>query len=90
MMHGDEEGTHAGLTALMDSVVYPAIAEYGGRVVKCTGDGFLAEFMSAIEAVRAASRECRILDFHRLAFLSSYSLSLTSAAIPSMTISLMA
>ena len=32
----------------------PAIAEHGGRIVKNTGDGFLAEFPSAVEAVRAA------------------------------------
>ena len=30
------------------------IAEHGGRIVKNTGDGFLAEFPSAVEAVRAA------------------------------------
>jgi TolB-like protein len=35
-------------------VVNPAIAEHGGRIVKNTGDGFLAEFPSAVEAVRAA------------------------------------
>src|SRR5262249_7684865 len=34
--------------------VEPAIAEHGGRIVKNTGDGFLAEFSSAVEAVRAA------------------------------------
>jgi class 3 adenylate cyclase len=56
LMHGDEEGTHARLTMLMDNFVYPAIAEYGGRIVKCTGDGFLAEFASAVEAVRAAEQ----------------------------------
>src|SRR5262249_29371028 len=32
----------------------PAIAEHCGRIVKNTGDGFLAEFPSAVEAVRAA------------------------------------
>ena len=32
----------------------PAIAEHGGRIVKNIGDGFLAEFPSAVEAVRAA------------------------------------
>src|SRR3982751_3643175 len=54
LMHGDKEGTHARLTALLANVIEPAIAEYGGRVVKNTGDGFLAEFPSAVEAVRAA------------------------------------
>ena len=55
LMHDDEEATHARLTALLADVVEPAIAEHGGRVVKHTGDGFLAEFPSAVEAVRAAT-----------------------------------
>jgi TolB-like protein/class 3 adenylate cyclase len=54
LMHNDEEATHAKLTALLVDVVAPAIAEHGGRIVKSTGDGFLAEFPSAVEAVRAA------------------------------------
>jgi TolB-like protein/Flp pilus assembly protein TadD len=54
LMHDDEEGTHARLTALLADTIEPAIAEHGGRVVKYTGDGFLAEFPSAVEAVRAA------------------------------------
>jgi class 3 adenylate cyclase len=54
LMHHDEEATHAKLTALLNDAVAPAIAEYGGRIVKNTGDGFLAEFSSAVEAVRAA------------------------------------
>src|SRR5690349_7223580 len=54
LMHREEEATHARLTALLTDAVNPAIAEHGGRVVKNTGDGFLAEFPSAVEAVRAA------------------------------------
>jgi TolB-like protein/class 3 adenylate cyclase len=54
LMHSDEEATHAKLTALLADAVDPAIAEHRGRVVKKTGDGFLAEFSSAVEAVRAA------------------------------------
>jgi TolB-like protein len=53
-MHCDEEATHAKLTALLADGVTPAIAEHGGRIVKNTGDGFLAEFPSAVQAVRAA------------------------------------
>jgi TolB-like protein len=54
LMHNDEEATHTKLTALLANGVAPAIAEHGGRIVKNTGDGFLAEFQSAVEAVRAA------------------------------------
>jgi class 3 adenylate cyclase len=54
LMHDDEEATHARFTALLKDAIAPAIAEHGGRIVKSTGDGFLAEFPSAVEAVRAA------------------------------------
>ncbi|MGY4500533.1 TolB-like protein [Bradyrhizobium sp. GM24.11] len=54
LMHRDEEATHAKLTALLADAVNPVIGEHGGRIVKNTGDGFLAEFPSAVEAVRAA------------------------------------
>src|SRR5215467_5344898 len=63
LMHHDEETTHAELTAFLTDAVAPAIAEHGGRVVKNTGDGFLAEFPSAVEAVRAAVQfQTRIKD----------------------------
>src|SRR6185295_11351868 len=54
LMHSDEEPTHVKLTSLLVDAVNPAIAEHGGRIVKNTGDGFLAEFPSAVDAVRAA------------------------------------
>lgn len=54
LMHTDEEATHLKLTSLLVEAVQPEIAEHGGRIVKNTGDGFLAEFKSAVEAVRAA------------------------------------
>jgi TolB-like protein/class 3 adenylate cyclase len=54
LMHSYEEATHAKLTVLLNDAVDPAIAEHGGRIVKNTGDGFLAEFPSAVEALRAA------------------------------------
>src|SRR6202795_1355792 len=54
LMHNDEEATHFKLTALLADSVTPAVSEHGGRIVKNTGDGFLAEFPRAVEAVRAA------------------------------------
>lgn len=54
LMHNNEEATHDRLTALLTDVVEPTIRHHGGRIVKHTGDGFLAEFPSAVEAVRAA------------------------------------
>lgn len=54
LMHHDEETTHTKLTVLLAETVDPTIAEHSGRIVKNTGDGFLAEFSSAVEALRAA------------------------------------
>jgi adenylate cyclase len=54
LMHSHEEATHARLTALLTDAVAPVIVEHAGRIVKNTGDGFLAVFPSAVEAVRAA------------------------------------
>src|SRR5258706_4770751 len=50
LMHNDEEATYARLTMLLTDAVEPSIAQHGGRVVKNTGDGLLAEFRSAVEA----------------------------------------
>jgi adenylate cyclase len=54
LMEREEEATLAWLQDLRTRVVEPKIAEHGGRLVKTTGDGFLVEFGSAVEAVRAA------------------------------------
>ena len=54
LMGADEEGTHERLKAHLDGVVNPKIAEHRGRIVKNTGDGFLAEFPSVVDAVRCA------------------------------------
>ncbi|MCA1390615.1 adenylate/guanylate cyclase domain-containing protein [Bradyrhizobium sp. IC3123] len=56
LMHLDEETTHARLTSLLMETVHPTIALHGGRIVKNTGDGFLAEFPSAVKGVRAATQ----------------------------------
>ncbi len=54
LMHADEEGTHAGFVRIMAEAIEPAFAHHGGRIVKSTGDGFLAEFQSVVAAVRCA------------------------------------
>jgi adenylate cyclase len=54
LMHRDEEATHAKLAAVLAESVTPRLRNTAGRIVKNTGEGFLAEFPSAVEAVRAA------------------------------------
>ena len=50
----DEEGTIARQQALRRELIDPRIAEFGGRIVKTTGDGMLVEFPSVVDAVRCA------------------------------------
>jgi class 3 adenylate cyclase len=54
LMARDEEGTHARERRIKHDIINPAIAAHQGRVVKHTGDGFLAVFNSPIDAVRCA------------------------------------
>ncbi len=54
LMRADEAGTLAQLKTLRKELFDPKISEYGGRVVKTTGDGFLVEFPSAVDAVQHA------------------------------------
>ena len=54
LMGADEEGTHERLKAHLREVIEPKINEHRGRIVKNTGDGFLAEFASVVDAVRCA------------------------------------
>jgi class 3 adenylate cyclase/TolB-like protein/Tfp pilus assembly protein PilF len=54
LMGADEEGTHERLRAHLGELVNPKIGEHRGRIVKNTGDGFLAEFQSVVDAVRCA------------------------------------
>ncbi|MDH3737999.1 MAG: hypothetical protein OER92_02315 [Alphaproteobacteria bacterium] len=54
LMRADEAGTLSQLKVLRTERLDPKIAEYGGRVVKTTGDGILIEFPSAVDAVQCA------------------------------------
>ena len=56
LMNADEEKAHAKLSTAMERLVRPSIARFRGRVVKTTGDGFLAEFASTSDAVQCAIR----------------------------------
>jgi adenylate cyclase len=56
MMEVNEAGTLSGLRACRRELINPAVQGYGGRVVKETGDGVLAEFPSVVNAVWAAIR----------------------------------
>ena len=52
LMQLDEEGTHARVKRIERDLIEPSIAEHHGRLVKTTGDGFIAIFDSPVEAVR--------------------------------------
>lgn len=54
LMGRDEEGTLARLKSIRRDIIDGKINEHRGRIVKTTGDGFLAEFASAVDAARCA------------------------------------
>ncbi len=52
LMEIDEEGTHGRVKRLERGLIEPSITEHHGKLVKTTGDGFIAIFDSPVEAVR--------------------------------------
>jgi adenylate cyclase len=77
LMGAEEEGTHERLKAHLGGLIEPKIAEHRGRIVKNTGDGFLAEFQSVVDAVRCAveiqrgmaNREPEVSEERRIRFV---------------------
>ncbi len=51
LMQLDEAGVVARQSACLKELVRPVIKEFRGRLVKTTGDGYLVEFHSAVDAV---------------------------------------
>jgi adenylate cyclase len=76
LMSGDEAGTLAALMAHRAELIDPAVAEFGGRIVKLMGDGTLVEFPSVVDAVECAvaiqkgmaERNAEVPEDHRIAF----------------------
>ncbi|MCK5363689.1 MAG: adenylate/guanylate cyclase domain-containing protein, partial [Gammaproteobacteria bacterium] len=54
LVREDEASTLAALKAYREELIEPKLAQYHGRMVKLMGDGLLAEFPSAVEAVQCA------------------------------------
>jgi adenylate cyclase len=55
LMGANEVGTLQALQKHQEELVAPEIARRGGRIVKLTGDGLLAEFASVLSAVECAT-----------------------------------
>jgi adenylate cyclase len=55
LIGADEGGTLQAFKAIKAELFDPTIAEHHGRLVKTTGDGFLVEFGSEVEALRCAT-----------------------------------
>jgi len=54
LMSDDEVGTHQRWMVLLANIVRPGAERHRGRIVKSTGDGVLAEFPTALDAMRRA------------------------------------
>jgi adenylate cyclase len=55
LIEARDAGTLAGLNSLRRDLIDPKVALDRGRTVKTTGDGWLVEFASGVEAARIAA-----------------------------------
>ena len=55
MIGADEPGTLLAFNSIKAQLFRPTIAAHNGRLVKTTGDGFLAEFSSVVDALHCAT-----------------------------------
>jgi TolB-like protein/class 3 adenylate cyclase/Tfp pilus assembly protein PilF len=64
LMGADEEGTLKRLKAIRRDCTDPLLEKFGGRIFKTTGDGFLVEFQSVVDAVNCSiSMQRKIADY---------------------------
>ncbi len=61
LMSADETGTILAVRRLQTDILEPLLQEYGGRMVKTMGDGFLIEFPSVVAGVKAATQAQKAL-----------------------------
>jgi adenylate cyclase len=54
LMESDSSGTVAAWQDAREDVIKPRVADFSGRIVKLTGDGFLVEFRTVQDAVSCA------------------------------------
>ncbi len=66
-MQADEVGTLQRLKQIQTELIEPDIAAHGGRIFKTVGDGFLAEFASALGALNCAVSIQRAIGVRNLA-----------------------